>query len=54
MDLNVGEWDLCFVVNTSSPSDKDSGEQSRAHGPSCLYFFMRADNAMASLHICLV
>ena len=31
MDLNVGKWDLYFVA-----PDKDSGERSRANGPSSL------------------
>ena len=31
MDLSVGKRDLFFVA-----PDEDSGERSRAHGPSCL------------------
>ena len=54
MDLSVGECELCFVV-TSSPPDKDSGERSRAHGPSCCCFFLNQTMKLqlnSSFHMC--
>ena len=36
MDLGVGEKGFIFCDKTSSPCDKDSGELSRAHRPSCV------------------
>ena len=35
---------IYILLLTSSPCDKNSGERSRAHGPSCLFFCFMVKN----------